>query len=290
MSIKAMRSFEPPLVLVCSLGAVVCSALASEVGQHEPETHVTDALKQQRSGPYDREFQIWLIDEIGKLNPNEAWLAITIALDNPHENVVLAALVGASLRPAEESLDRERYPVEKLRSLSTAGAPEVRQYARRALNRTYAKSAEAESWIVPMLRAEEDPSAAVDLIVLLNRNGIETNAGESALIEIAESRFDRVGHRAISVLAAQTSPPEAALPAVMSYLLSDAYAADPVLTQSLPRFGETAAQYVAVLEQLRSKLTVELSKPPTERTVTVYNDAFYLDQLDQAINTLAKMH
>lgn len=59
--------------------------------------------------------------------------------------------------------------------------------------------------------------------------------------------------------------------------------ADPKLVGALPRLGVPPENYVPRLLAMQSRLEEELQKPRDERTLAIYNDAYWRQTLDEAI-------
>jgi hypothetical protein len=59
--------------------------------------------------------------------------------------------------------------------------------------------------------------------------------------------------------------------------------ADPKLVRALPRLGVPPENYLPRLLAVQSRLEEELQNPRDERTLAIYNDAYWRQPLDEAI-------
>jgi hypothetical protein len=64
--------------------------------------------------------------------------------------------------------------------------------------------------------------------------------------------------------------------------------ADPLLVSALPRFGVSPDKYLPRLLAMRERLEAELQIPREQRTLAIYNDAYWKQSLDEAIAAARK--
>ena len=235
------------------------------------------------------EFHAWVSSNLPTIDTDAAWTVVSAALEHRDEEIVVVGLMSVPFIFASREMSGVEAPIQQITLLAESPSADIRIYARRALDALEADSAAAEAWLVRMLQEEEDESAAVDLIRVLARNGIETRVAEQSLLAIAAGHHDRIGHRAISVMTYQKIPPAEALPLLMKFVISEEYFADPNLVQAIPRFGATAVDYLAELRRLQGVLGAQLALPESERGVEIFNDAFYGEQMEIAIAAISSM-
>jgi hypothetical protein len=58
---------------------------------------------------------------------------------------------------------------------------------------------------------------------------------------------------------------------------------DPKLVRALPQFGVSPDKYLPTLIALQSRLQEGLQRPRDDRTLKIYNDAYWKQTLDEAI-------
>lgn len=276
--------------VLLALAAILCLAGSAFSDTPPDETErMVERLASTEEPINSREFQAWVSSNLPTIDTDAAWTVVSAALAHRDEEIVVVGLKSVPFIFASREMSGVEAPIQQITLLAESPSADIRIYARRALDALEADSAAAEAWLVRMLQEEEDESAAVDLIRVLARNGIETRVAEQSLLAIAAGHHDRIGHRAISVMTYQAIPPAEALPLLMKFVSSEEYFADPNLVQAIPRFGATAVDYLGELRRLQAVLGAQLALPKSERSVEIFNDVFYGEQMEVAIAAISSM-
>lgn len=235
---------------------------------------------------------------IGELAPGLAVQAVVVAAQDSDARIRESALGGlavlsltvptAKSNPTAAAFAREIQGSSELRPLlerivAHDPATEVALAASAPFMSLYGSDPAAELLLLKRVDQELFPIDKVKLLGNLAIGGIDSEQTVERLTDYLRSEPPIVQHKAATLLLTRKTLRVEWLADYLRIIETPTTFADPKLVRALPRFPAKPEKYLPRLLALRERLGVELDKLPEARTVTIYNDDFWRQTLDEAI-------
>jgi len=237
-------------------------------------------------------------DRIGKLQPGLAIEAVIVAAQDSDARIRESALAGlavlsltvraATSNSAAAAFAREIQESRQVRPLlerilTTDQNSGVALAASTAFMSLYGSDPAAESLLLNRIDQESFPIDKVKLLGNLAIGGIDSDQSVERLAKYLRDAPAIVQHKAATLLLTRGELRVEWLEDYLRVIETPATFADPRLVRALARFSVGPEKYLPRLLGIRERLTIELDKPPDARTVTIHNDDFWRQTLDDAI-------
>ena len=230
------------------------------------------------------------VEKIGHLEPELAVRAVLMAAQDTDPTVRQWALGGLGIL-ALAVRNPDMSASAALFAQAMPPPPELRALLERIINEDpsaevvvlFGSDPAAEALLLDRVDRESDIFERLRLLASLRIGGID-----------GEQTFDRLGRyldgaplpiqisAAHLLLSAETLPRDRFEDFVRLIETPEGFA-DPKLISALPRFGVSADKYLPTLLVLQSRLREEMQRPEDERTLAIYNEAYWKQTLDEAI-------
>ena len=238
------------------------------------------------------------VEKIGHLEPELAVRAVLMAAQDTDPTVRQWALGGLGIL-ALAVRNPDMSASAALFAQAMPPPPELRALLERIINEDpsaevvnaasapymvlFGSDPAAEALLLDRVDREPDTFERLRLLASLRIGGID-----------GEQTFDRLGRyldgaplpiqisAAHLLLSAKTLPRDRFEDFVRLIETPEGFA-DPKLISALPRFGVSADKYLPTLLVLQSRLREEMQRPEDERTLAIYNEAYWKQTLDEAI-------
>lgn len=227
-------------------------------------------------------------------------------LDGPeYFGVSSLPLIKKGLKDPNE--DVQKHAVYALQRYAAAGVSSIRDseisqrliaiLADHSEGRVAAEAANAHAFIygvtddlgeaaVRRVDVSKDPAIVSMLLGVLEEQGIKRGADEETVLRILQGPPSDAALAAVRVAEESNIDSALLIGEVMRLAQSEELFAHPRLLKVLTRHPGEATKYLPDLYQMQERLTEELQKGLFERTVQIDNDAFWLDSLKSALNSL----
>lgn len=149
----------------------------------------------------------------------------------------------------------------------------------------YGSEPAAQGTLLDAVDRLPDPVDKIRLLHSLVIDGVDAEQTVERLGRYLDGGPVTVQHQAAIVLLSAEKLPRDRFDDFLRLIETPETFADPTLLRGLPRFGVPPNVYLDRLLALQERLMQELRKPPEERSVRIYNDAFWKKTLDEAIAT-----
>lgn len=235
---------------------------------------------------------------IGDLEPELAIRAVLLATQDSESQIRRAALGGLGLlsaavaagntNPETVALAQAIHTSRELRPMLEKIVAEdpsidVAVTASLPFMALYGSDPAAEAILLD--RADKAPSA-VDRVTLMSNlegGGIDGEGTRDRLEQYLSDAPTIVQLAAAQLLLTGETLPADRFEDYLRIIETSEAFADPKVVRALPRFGVSTEKYLPRLITLRSRLEEEVQKPREQRTLVIYNDAYYKRTLDEAI-------
>lgn len=243
---------------------------AEKIGNLEPELAVKAILMAaQDTDPSVRE---WALGGLGILAA-----AARTANTNPSAAAFVQAIhASAELRPLLERIITEDPSAEVVLA---ASAPFMALYGSDPVT---------EAMLLDRVDREPDPVERIKLLDSVDIGGIDSEQTIERLARYLDEAPPMVQRMAAHLLLSLETLPADRFEDFLRIVETPQTFADPELLRALPRFGVSPERYLPRLVVLQTRLEQELQKPREQRTLVIYNDAYYKRTLDEAIATARK--